>query len=118
MYEGKNVFGDKVFRPYYGGTPPMEITGIGGAAGATATLFENITVTSKSIANFLVDITAARFEASLAKAAGKAWEVTADGKGKILIYNGLKYVSRLSTKGQPTIDIFKDGELLQKYRLK
>jgi RHS repeat-associated protein len=120
FYEGKNVFGQKIYRPYYGGTPPEAITGLEGAAEEGASIiFKNITK-GRSVTNILVGITSDRFEANMARLAGKAWEMSQDGKVKVLIYNGLKYVSRaIASSGEyHTIEIWKDGgELLQKYRL-
>jgi hypothetical protein len=122
FYQGKNVFGDKVFQKYYGGIAPGAdaVMGEEGAAEGAGTVFKNISkrIRSKSTINFFVGITSARFEAALAKAAGKAWEVSADGKVRTLLYNSLKYVSRgFSGGGESTIEIWRDGELLQKYRL-
>jgi hypothetical protein len=114
---GYNWKSNTVYQPFYGGIVAPQVTSVGGPGGAAITIFENISTTTRSITNFFVGINAAKFEATLAKVSGKAWELTGDGKAKILLYNGLKYVSRLSTKGEATIDIYRDGQLLQKYRL-
>ena len=103
--------------PHYGGNPP-DVSGR--SILGNATTFVNISkrVRALSTLNFAVGISLARFEAVMAKAAGKAWEVTADGKVKILVHNGLKYVSRAASKeGSPTIEIWREGQLLSKYRL-
>jgi len=114
---GYNFRGGAVRTPLTILTPNPWLMPDGPPGEAAATIFKNISVTRKSITNFLVGMSKVRFEAALAKAAGKAWETTADGKAKTLFFNGLKYVSRLSTTGEETIDIYRDGQLLQKYRL-
>jgi hypothetical protein len=90
-----------------------------GAAEGAVTIFENISkrIRDKSTINFLVKMKAAQFEAALSNAAKQAWKMSADGKAKILVYNGLKYVSRLATTGEATVDIYRGEELVQKYRL-
>jgi RHS repeat-associated protein len=119
MYRGKNGLGEDLYRKYYGGPITGAITGVEGEAEGAATIFENISkrIRALSTTNFFIGLTSVKFEAALAKVAGKAWEVSRDGKVKTLIFNGVKYISRLSTAGEPTIDIYRGEELLQKYRL-
>jgi len=117
-----NWRGNAIRQPYHGGIAPGADAVIGeeGAAEGAWTAFKNISkrIRSRSTINFFVGITSARFEATLAKAAGKAWEVSADGKVRTLLYDGLKYVSRgFSSSGEATIEIWREGELLKKYRL-
>lgn len=114
-YKGKNALGEDVVDPIYGGFgPPVSI----GRFGNAATYFRAITATRKSIPNFFIGINLVRFENALAKAAGTAWRLTKDGRVKELIHNGVRYVSRThSASGQNTVEIWKDGVLLMKYRL-
>jgi RHS repeat-associated protein len=118
-YLGRNVFGDKVFMTVHMGNPADAVSGPEGLEEEGATLFESISkrIRSKSTINFFIGITSGRFEANLAKLAGKAWELSGDGKVKTLIYNGIKYVSRASGAEGGTIDLYRGEELLQKYRL-
>jgi RHS repeat-associated protein len=114
---GYNWKNNPVYLPFYGGIVAPQVTSVGGPGGAAVTIFENISTTTRSITNFFVGIKAAQSEATLAKLSGKAWQLSGDGKAKILLYDGLKYVSRLSTKGEATVDIYRGDQLLQKYRL-
>jgi RHS repeat-associated protein len=121
FYRGKNVFGEELYTKHYGGPITGAVTSVNleGEAESAYTTFQNISkrIRALSTTNFAIGVTSAKFEAAMAKAVGKAWEVSRDGKVKTIIYNGLKYVSRLSTEGAPTIDVYREGELLQKYRL-
>ncbi len=122
MLLGYNWQGNAVRLPFYGGIAPGAdaVFGEEGAAEGAWTVFKNISkrIRSRSTINFFVGMTRGRFEAALAKAAGKAWEVSADGKVRTLLYDGLKYVSRdFSSSGEATIELWREGELLQKYRL-
>ncbi len=114
--KGRNIFGEKVYPNYLTGTPMLP--SIAGEASEAYTIFKSITVTTKSIPNFLVGIKLADFETNLAKLANAAWKLSADGKVKTLVYKGFTYVSRtFSIQGNSTVEILKDGQLLQKYRL-
>jgi RHS repeat-associated protein len=117
-YKGRNVFGERVYFPrmYYGNPPdvgrnPLSLPSIS---------FLNISLRAgRSAKNFAVGLELATFETNLAKAAGKTWElVKPDGSVKRLVHNGLLYISRATSKqGQKTVEIWRDGKLLQKYRL-
>jgi hypothetical protein len=100
---------------------PVVAPGEGAAAGAeeiAATAFKNIT-TGKSVINFAVGEKLKVAEQALSNAAGKVWSSSKDGNVKILVYNGIKYVARtFSNQGQKTMEIWKDGTLIQKYRMK
>jgi RHS repeat-associated protein len=115
-YNGKNIFGEDVYHRVYTGVPPDGA--IGGVGGEASIAFRYISFTRKSIPNFRIGLQLAKFEEALARAAGKAWDVTKDRKAKTLIYKGLKYISReFSTGGEKTVEIWKDDVLIQKYRL-
>lgn len=115
--KGKNMFGERVYPNQIIGT--IDIGPAGEAEGA-ATVFKNMSrrIRSRSTINFFVGMRLENFEAALAKVAGKGWEVTSKEGVRTLIHNGIKYVSRsFSKSGESTIEIWKDGVLLQKYRL-
>lgn len=120
FFLGKNVFGGDIYRRYYGGVPPDGVIGAAGSTEGAYTVFKNISkrIRAKSTINFFVGMKLANFESSLAKAAGKAWQYSEDGKVKKLFHKGIEYISRnFSKSGESTIEIWKDGNLLQKYRL-
>ena len=116
-YIGRNGKGEEI---YSGG---RLITGTPPAASFSrginpSTIFKNIT-NARSVASFAIGINLAKFEAAMAKVAGTTWQITKDGKAKILFHNGFKYVGRTfssSTNG-PTVEIWKDGINIIKYRL-
>jgi hypothetical protein len=94
-----------------------KIVAAAGMLGEAVTIFKNITK-GRSVVNFFVGLKLAKFEEGLARSSGKALELTKDGKAKRLLHNGLKYVSRaFSNSGPSTIEFWRDGKLLQKYRL-
>jgi hypothetical protein len=88
-----------------------------GRFGGAATFFRNITLTRKSLPNFFIGISRVRFEKNMEKVAKVGWQLTKDGKAKELTYNGIRYVSRLSTSGIHTVDLWKDGVNIIRYRL-
>jgi hypothetical protein len=73
MYQGKNALGQEVYKKYYGGPISGVVAGanVEGEAEGAYTVFENISkrIRRLSTTNFSIGITAARFEANLAKVA-------------------------------------------------
>ena len=79
--------------------------------------FTNATI-GKSVPNFNVGMKLGKFEDAMSKAAKSTWSVSKDGKVKSLMHNGITYISRSFSKSAgSTVEIWKDGKLVLKYRL-